>query len=772
MVVETNNNSSTKWLSSEEILVPAGESIVRIPLSVYYDQDNSFKNIKKLQIHFCCISPQTNTIGGASGTFMIDDIAIEPTVIKGDINGDKECDARDIVRLKKSIASAKTYSDMPEADIYPDSKINSYDLVCLRNYILGNITYLPENVALIEHESYVESNLNSAKWENKTPATLSFTQESDAMYRYSGTADTEALRVAYSSLTTSGGNNFYYNANLNTEFGENAVFCFWVYSEQSVNLRYSYMDYSNTDSKSIQCKWVTKTIPAGESIVEIPMCEMVPDGKDMTYRGCYQFQILILANSNSISDSGVIYLDAFGFYDSSTEFEAITDNTMFDGDGDTYWSPATTEKFYTGFKTETPVTFNAIDFSEYLDFDDDETNYINNSYIKEFVLDVKQNGKYVELCRLDEMGTRTVVLDDTYTGDDFRITVTANDERFGISEIAFKEISAVQRTQTFRNVGYFCASSIDMLRDGFYDKISGYTDIILFDYGSWNADGEFLWGSMYEDVNESHLVNTLAEIRALDGGENLDIWFCLQNYDKSITDTSTLFATETSRKNLAQFAVDLCDRYGFAGIDIDYEYPANAAEWRNYGEFLSLCGEMLHAKGYKFSVALSAFGVENITADIQSNLDYVNMMVYDLYDATGRHSPYSLMRRFYTYFTGLGFDSTQLVLGLPFYSKTLETVDGKHQFGGGGYRGLYDEYSDYITPHTNLITSTTGQWNYYFNGPDMIRDKVWYALANNMGGVYCWSLRNDVANDNEKSVPSLGQMVIDTIDRFYESIAY
>ena len=119
-----------------------------------------------------------------------------------------------------------------------------------------------------------------------------------------------------------------------------------------------------------------------------------------------------------------------------------------------------------------------------IDFDEDETNYINNSYVKEFVLDIKQNGRYVELCRLDEIGTRTVVLDDTYTGDDFRITVTATDERFGISEISFKEISAVQRTSTFRNVGYFCASSMDNIREGFYDKVSGYTDIILFDYGS------------------------------------------------------------------------------------------------------------------------------------------------------------------------------------------------------------------------------------------------------------------------------------------------
>ena len=771
IVVETNNNSSTKWLASEEIIVPAGESIIRIPLSVYYNQDSAFKNIKKIQIHFCCITPQANTIGGATGTFMIDDIAIEPTVIMGDVNGDREGDTRDIVRLKKVMAGISSYQDTPLADVYPDKKLNANDLAVLRGYLLGSIKSIPQELALIEHESYEESKLLNSNWVNKTPATLTLAPTTDIIRHYSGTEDNNTIKINYSNISSSSGNNFYYNTNFVAPFGENSVFCFWVYSEQSVNIRYSYMDYSITDSKLMQCKWVTKTLPKGESIVEIPMRDMVPNGKDMEYRSIYQFQILILSNSNTTNSSGELYMDAFGYYDSSTEFEWIADNKMFDEDTTTYWSPTTTEKIYTGFKTETPVTFNAIDFTEYLDFDEDETNYINNSYVKEFVLDVKQNGKYVELCRIDEIGTRTVVLDDTYTGTDFRITVTAADERFAISKLAFKEISAVKRATPFRNVGYFCASSIDKLRECFYDKLSGYTDIILFDYGSWNANGDFLWGTMYENVDEAHLENTLAEIRALDGGNDLDIWFCLQNYDKSITDTSVLFATETSRRNLAQFAVNLCEKYGFTGIDIDYEYPATVTEWRNYGEFLSLCGQMLHAKGYKLSAALTSFGTNHITANIQSALDYVNMMVYDIYDATGRHSPYSLMDRFYKYYTGIGFRSEQLVLGVPYHTRTLETVDDRHQYGGGGYRGLYDEYAEYINPHTNLITSTSGKWNYYFNGTDMLRDKVWYAISNNMSGVFCWSLRNDVANDNEKGVPSLGQAIIDTIDHFTESIA-
>ena len=315
--VSTNNNSGSAWLSSDEIVVPAGESIIKIPLSVYYNKDASFKQIKKMQINFCCIAPQTNTIGGKTGTFMIDDIAIEPTVVAGDTNGDKVCDAIDIVRVKKVVAAAKTYEEVPSADIYPDKKLNVYDALVLRNFLLGSISSLPENAALIEEDSFVEIVPNSAKWEISTTDTLTLTQGNTAHY-YPESNDTDAVKVNYSSLASNSGNKFYYNASFNAPYNSDSVFCFWVYSEQSVNLRYSYMDYSNTDSKSIQCKWVTKTIPAGESIVELPMSELAPDGKDMAYRSAFQFQINIWSNNASTSTDGVLYLDNFGFYDKDT----------------------------------------------------------------------------------------------------------------------------------------------------------------------------------------------------------------------------------------------------------------------------------------------------------------------------------------------------------------------------------------------------------------------------------------------------------------------
>ncbi len=430
-------------------------------------------------------------------------------------------------------------------------------------------------------------------------------------------------------------------------------------------------------------------------------------------------------------------------------FGDIDATAMFDGNDDTYWLADKEDPVTFEFSSEKELLFNALKFREY------------GNYLSEFVLEIKQGDSFKEICRLDEMGVRTTILDENYTASDFRLTVTMKNATGGISEMEFITADKVENTEDFRNVGYFCTSSLESIRESSYDKISGYTDIILFDYGSWNEKGEFLWGSMYEKINEEHLAETLKEIRSLKGTKDLRIWFCLQNYDKANDeDTERLFKTNASRENLANFAVNLCKKYGFYGIDIDYEYPGSASAWQNYDAFLSICADKLHQNGYKFSCALSSWGVK-LTPETAVKIDFVNVMAYDYFNfGDDRHSSYAIGQHCLTYFTEIGFKPEQLVLGIPFYRRTM---DATHQHGGG-YNTIAERWRKGVKPWVNVVTNKT--WTYYFNGPNMVRDKVYFAMSNNMGGVFCWSMRNDIANNNPYGLASLGQTVIDTIDRF------
>ena len=308
------NTMSFAWSNWVERKIPAGESIIRIPLTEFGDTKD-LTRIRKIQIYFGSTAPTSGTIGGTAGTFEIDDIAFEPTFVEGDINNDKVCDILDIVTYKEKVDYNAPVADV---DFYADSKADARDGIALRNYLLGNAVTASITPAVFSQDSFVENNVsNMNNWVNKTATTLSLNYRANPLYYYTGTADTSALEAKYSALSSSG-NAFYYNTYLNTPYSSDSVLSFWVYSEQSVNLVMTYMDLSNTTSKNVQCKSKTVTIPAGESLVEIPMTEMAPDGHEMAYVRAFQFQIAIRSNTDSVKTSGTVYFDSFGFYDKDT----------------------------------------------------------------------------------------------------------------------------------------------------------------------------------------------------------------------------------------------------------------------------------------------------------------------------------------------------------------------------------------------------------------------------------------------------------------------
>ena len=416
---------------------------------------------------------------------------------------------------------------------------------------------------------------------------------------------------------------------------------------------------------------------------------------------------------------------------------------MLDGDESTYWSPYKTETSTVEFSLEKAQTFNAISFKEH------------RNYVTDYIIEAKLSGEWVQIYRQDEMGTRTGILDKTFTAKDFRLTLTLSDERGGISEITFSEEKA--KSIDFVNVGYYTASRLDRIRANSFSELKGLTDIILFDFGAWNKDGEFVWSSEYD---EEYLKATIEEVHRELNGEPIRIWFSLQNYHKaSTTDQVELFATEEVRQRLADYAVELCQKYDFYGIDIDYEYPQYSKidpvlAWSNYDKFLKLAADTLHKAGYKFSAAMSPISVK-LSKETVEAIDRVNIMAYDLIDSNGRHSSYARANMCVVYFTDLGFKPSQLILGLPFYTKTTTNE------GGQAYYWIVNRWRGAIKPWVN--SAYTNRYVFHFNGAYLIRDKVFYSINNNLGGVFCWCVGSDVPDTDSRS---LSLSVEETIKRF------
>jgi len=423
---------------------------------------------------------------------------------------------------------------------------------------------------------------------------------------------------------------------------------------------------------------------------------------------------------------------------------------MLDNNDKTYWSPFSTEPTTVEFSLNKSVEFNTIVFKEY------------NDYIIDYIVEAKQSGEWVQLYRQDEMGNRTGVLDKTFTAKDFRLTVTMSDVVGGISEISFKLEDGFKNGKEFRNVGYYTASRVDWMKRNGFHELKDLTDIIIFDFGSFDKNGAFIWGSSKSpEYDEEYLVGLLAEVEKQFEGRDVRIWFCLENYNKTTTnDPVELFATEEARQNLADFSVEICKKYGFHGVDIDYEFPWRSKidkdlAWLNFDKFLQLAGKELHKEGFKLSAALHPASIQ-LSKETAKYLDFVNVMAYDRLDDKGRHASYALVDQSIEYFTDLGFQKSQLIMGIPFYCHSTSEIDS-----GLTYSWIIRRWRNAIKPWTNSAYTDTATM--YFNGPYMVRDKVFRCMQEEVGGVFGWVLGADIPEDDPRS---LHLVVRETVKRF------
>lgn len=166
------------------------------------------------------------------------------------------------------------------------------------------------------------------------------------------------------------------------------------------------------------------------------------------------------------------------------------------------------------------------------------------------------------------------------------------------------------------------------------------------------------------------------------------------------------------RQTFARSAVALMADLGFDGIDIDWEYPADAGQAQNYVELLAACRGELDAyadrtrtprEAYYLTVACPA-GPSNFEKlrirDMDRYLDFWNLMAYDYagsWDAVAGHqanlrksskvpasTPFSTEAAV-SHYIGSGVAPGKIVLGCPLYGRAFQDTKGPgDSFSGVG----------------------------------------------------------------------------------------
>ena len=464
---------------------------------------------------------------------------------------------------------------------------------------------------------------------------------------------------------------------------------------------------------------------------------------------------------------------------------AETAANVLDGSTETAWTAENTSGQFLEITFSEPVSFNTVVLRE------------NGNYISGFgfVLpdedgnypaDMKSASFYRQQDRIERYRYCTFERLENVT--EFRIWFGGTDAGKALSIAEVEVYDVTEKEQDFRVFNYYTPQDLqymetaDLLDDFRHDTI---TDVILISFAFWDENGGIVYAEDPKNYDTSDpdydretdqfrfvgehpdpdgyydeaIDKVLAAVDEYAATSGRKVNICIDFYPKD-TSKHGLPANETALvQSIKQLIAD-DDRVD--GIDIDWEYPTSAYEWKVYGDMLVEARKMLDASGKDkyISLALSA-GSVTLTQEHIDAVDFVQMMAYDRFDIMdGNHSSfrsgaYSSMR----YFVNIGFKPSQLVLGIPLYGRptSWDTVWTNYGYGDTVYS---TQGKDPYTYWDNI------QWLYYdgtnldgsikydnefmqvwVNGAALIADKTAYVIEQGFAGVMLWRESTDYAWD-------------------------
>lgn len=473
--------------------------------------------------------------------------------------------------------------------------------------------------------------------------------------------------------------------------------------------------------------------------------------------------------------------------DISASSETETAANVLDGSTETAWTAENTSGQFLEITFSEPVSFNTVVLRE------------NGNYISGFgfVLpdedgnypaDMKSASFYRQQDRIERYRYCTFERQTDVT--EFRIWFGGTDagKALSIAEAEVYDVTEKEYDGDFRVFNYYTPQDLqymetaDLLDDFRHDTI---TDVILISFAFWDENGGIVYAEDPKNYDTSdpdydretdqfrfvgehpdpdgYYDEAIDKVRAaVDGyaaesGRKINI--CIDFYPKD-TSKHGLPANETALvQSIKQLIAD-DDRVD--GIDIDWEYPTSAYEWKVYGDMLVEARKMLDASGKDkyISLALTA-GSVTLTQEHIDAVDFVQMMAYDRFDIMdGNHSSfrsgaYSSMR----YFVNIGFKPSQLVLGIPLYGRptSWDTVWTNYGYGETVYSTQSkDPYTYWDNTQWLYYTGTNldGSIKYdnefmqvWVNGAALIADKTAYVIEQGFAGVMLWRESTDYAWD-------------------------
>ena len=296
--------------------------------------------------------------------------------------------------------------------------------------------------------------------------------------------------------------------------------------------------------------------------------------------------------------------------------------------------------------------------------------------------------------------------------------------------------------------------------------------------------------------------NRSPSLTALAHRHGVRVLLSIGGWDDS--ETFPAVATDPARRALfAHACAAAILRYGFDGIDIDWEYPGfeehngSPADSVNFPLLLGTLRDTLNRLGRSLGRHLTLSAAVPATEAhagrmairrIAEILDYLNVMTYDLYgtwDARAYHnaplcagpggdSARSVDGVFRLYHDTYGIPARRINLGVPFYGHTFADCPellGTHAgadttvFAGATYANVAaraGEFTRHWDPFALVpyLTSPARRTLVSYDDAASVRLKAEYAAAHGARGLIIWEITQD-------ALPDGSHPLLDAIDRVF-----
>lgn len=387
---------------------------------------------------------------------------------------------------------------------------------------------------------------------------------------------------------------------------------------------------------------------------------------------------------------------------------------------------------------------------------------VKNFEIYAYVLDnITNEYRYRLIHASDKIEYHRLCSFDNVTARYIKIIIKKSSNIARLKEIEVYN-EPVRTVDNFRVCGYYATDWTNIAKDTSltYNQKVDKINTLIEKYNYKNLTHLFMLcglgydelGNVYlydkndnQEIHEQALSMVMELIRRQNPNIKISVYFSSSSNNPIINK-----AMDQNKNNFIQNLISFCNKLGFDGIEIDYEFPQSQYDFKVFDSFLidlkASMTKYMHNK--ENSILSCAFGTKDINYSKEAikSIDIVNCMTYDIFDQDGHHSGFwGGCVQGGLYLESIGFSKEQINIGLPFYGTQTEALMEQYMYCDLNPTNYYENiYTviDYLGNPTQV----------YFNSPSMIRDKTSYAILAGYGGVMTWHSTLDLDIKSEFSL--------------------